>query len=326
MNDWRLTRDMTFKFGVPRGSDSEEMFNTSVASRQPLGTSYVALVSYNPFSVDRSTIAPAPHRRTSANSGAHRTRDRPGAISRFPTRISRHGQNPNDGPQLRRNPRGEVYIRDLAERPSFQALHARGQDFRQLATDLDVQDKKRIYVKYGGNTDSYLAGVYNGHTVPVEQNQTNEEINRPGVYRHATTWEGATAIYRECVRSMGRNDIHMAPLHMTPRQESYIKPSSRKTHAVTIDGVMAAAAGIKFFLLENGVVTSRGTNGLIPPCCVSGLWPNTNMGRRCLSLDESLKSPPRVVPTTDMRAHGPLYAFKVIPVIRVRREHAWPIE
>ena len=67
---------------------------------------------------------------------------------------------------------------------------------------------------------------------------------------------------------MGRNDIHMIPLHMRHRQETYLKPSSRKTHVITIDGSIAAAAGIKFIELENGVVVSRGINGLIPPCCV----------------------------------------------------------
>ena len=104
---------------------------------------------------------------------------------------------------------------------------------------------------------------------------------------------------------MGRNDIHLVPLHMTERQESYLKPSPRKTHVLTADGVTAAAAGIKFFQLGNGVVVSRGINGLIPPCCISSLWSNTNMGRRSLSIDEALAKPPIVAPVTSIPDHGP---------------------
>ena len=157
---------------------------------------------------------------------------------------------------------------------------------------------------YEGSTDSYLVGIYNGHTVDVERCEAGE-LKRPGVFCHATSFEAASAILREGLRAMGRNDIHCVPLHMSARQESYLKPSPRKTHIVTVGGLTASAAGIKFFLLGNGVVVSRGINGLLPPCCITGLWANTNAGRRSLSMDAAMDRPPRVVPVTTMPDHGP---------------------
>ena len=64
---------------------------------------------------------------------------------------------------------------------------------------------------------------------------------------------------------MGRNDIHMAPLHTTPRQEAYFRPSNRKTHVLTIDDSMDAVTGIKFFEIENSAIFARGAIGLTPP-------------------------------------------------------------
>ena len=52
------------------------------------------------------------------------------------------------------------------------------------------------------------------------------------------------------------------------------------------------------------MVASRGIDGLIPPCSVSGMWPNTSMGRRFLSLEDALRHPPRVAPTTDIPGRG----------------------
>ena len=92
---------------------------------------------------------------------------------------------------------------------------------------------------------------------------------------------------------------------MNARQEAYLKPSSKKPHVLTVGGIMAAAAGIQFFELENGVIISRGVNGLIPPCCISGVPPNTTMGRRCLDLDAAKADNPKVVPTSVLPSHGP---------------------
>ena len=168
-------------------------------------------------------------------------------------------------PPLKRAPRRKAYIDDIALRPRFRALRATDGNFRHLAGGMEEKDKKRICVRYGGSADSYLDGVQNGHTVPVEQNPNGTAIRNPGVYCRATKWERACAILREGVRPMGRNDIHMAPLRIPPRQEIYLEHSVRKTHILTIDGTIAAEDGIKFFLLGNGVVASRGINGLLHP-------------------------------------------------------------
>ena len=78
------------------------------------------------------------------------------------------------------------------------------------------------------NTALYLEGVYNGHTVQIEPNPALRPIVQPGIFCHATTSDSASRILREWLRKMVRNDIHLAPLHMNPRQEAYLKPSIRK--------------------------------------------------------------------------------------------------
>ena len=135
-------------------------------------------------------------------------------------------------------------------------------------------------MRFDENTALYLAGFYNGHTVKIERNPNLAPIKNPFAFAHATTWEAACRILRECLRTMGRNDMHMDPLHMKPRQEAYLKPPNKKTHVLTTDAVTASAAGIEFFDLENGVVITRGINGLLPPCCISGLFSNKSLGRR----------------------------------------------
>ena len=92
---------------------------------------------------------------------------------------------------------------------------------------------------------------------------------------------------------------------MSARQQAYLTPSNGKTHVLTIDGVVAGAAGIKFLELENGVIIARGIDGRIPPCCITGIWSNTNMGRRCRDSAEAKSDNPKVKPTTEMPDHGP---------------------
>ena len=198
--------------------------------------------------------------------------DRLEAISRFFTKICRHGQKACDGPPLDWNPRREAYIQHIAEHPSFQALSTSEEDFRQIASDMDDDEKRRIYAKFEENTGLYVAGCFNGHTQKVEKNPNLLPMKKPVAFAHATAWEAACRILKEGLRTMGRNDMHMVPLRMKPRQEAYLKPSSRKTHVLTIDAVAASAAGIQFYELDNGVVITRGINGLLPPCCISGLF------------------------------------------------------
>ena len=252
-------------------------------------------------------------------------------ISRFSTRIARHGQKPEDGPELQWNPRREAYLQHIVSRPSFQALNTEEDDFRQLAGDLGESQKKRIYARYEENTAQYLAGVYNGHTVHVELSPQLQPIKNPQVFVRETTWGAACRILREGLRVMGRKHIHMAPLHMNPRQEAYLKPSPKKSHVLTIDGIMASAFGILFYELDNGVIISRGIDGLIPPCCVSGLFPNTNMGRRSLDLEASKADAPKVVPTSVMPDHGPPILVKgrvFMGIILCHRmpKRFWPLE
>ena len=77
--------------------------------------------------------------------------DRLEQISRFFTRIARHGQKPTDGPLLEFNPRREAYIQHITEHPSFQALYTTEEDFRQIANDIGEADKRRIYVRWEEN-------------------------------------------------------------------------------------------------------------------------------------------------------------------------------
>ena len=91
---------------------------------------------------------------SSGNSGylAHRTGDRLVNISRFFTKIARHGQKHGGGPPIPWNPRREAYVHHITENPSFQALHTTEEDFRHLAGDLEPTEKKRIYIMYEENT------------------------------------------------------------------------------------------------------------------------------------------------------------------------------
>ena len=162
-----------------------------------------------------------------------------------------------------------------------------------------------MYVRYDLTTPNYLVGVYNGHTVPIAENPCATPILKHTAYCHATSWGSTVEIVKAGIRSMSGNDIRLVPLHMSARQQVYLAPSIRKTHVVTVDGVMAAPDGIKFLEVDNGVIATRGINGLIHPCCITGIWPNTNMGRRCLSLDKAKAAPPEVAPTTEMPDLGP---------------------
>ena len=221
-----------------------------------------------------STLSMPSGRHSSIGTGSsgylsHRKSDRMSNISRFFTRIARRYQKPAGGPQSPWNPRREAYVRHALERPISQALRTSEGDLRQLAIDLDSREKTRIYGRYGENTASYLAGVYNGHAVQIEPNLDATPIAKPTVYSHATTWDASCKIAR--IRAMARKDIHMAPLHMTLCQLAYLKPSNRMAHVLTIDGTMAASAGLEFFEIENGVIVARCIDGLIPPCCISGI-------------------------------------------------------
>ena len=177
-------------------------------------------------------------------------------------------------------------------RPAFEALHTSEGDFRQIASDINDDEKKRIYVRFGENTALYMAGCYNGHSVDIAPNPQAVPITHPGVFSHATNAESAATILREGIRNMSRQQIHLVPLHMKVRQEAYIRPGPKKTHIVTVDGTVASAAGIKFYELENGAVVSYGINGIIPPCCIAGLFSNTKMGRRCLDMQKSQGATP----------------------------------
>ena len=226
-------------------------------------------------------------------------------ISRFFTRIARRGQKPADGPTLDFNPRRERYIQHLVEHPSFQALRASEEDFRQIAGDVGEADKKRVYVRYDENAELYLAGCYNGHTVYVERSPELQPIRRPNAYAHATNWESAVKILREGLRAMARKDMHFVPTHMNLRQEAYIRPSAKKTHIITFGGVMCQASGVASYELDNEVIVPRGINGLLHPCTITGLFSNTNMGSRSLCLDAAREDVPRVVHTDIIPSHGP---------------------
>lgn len=80
-------------------------------------------------------------------------------ISKFFTRLARHGQRASDGPAIPWNKRREATIEDIIARPSSQALHTTDGDLRQIASDVENHEKKRVYVRFAHPSSSYLVGV-----------------------------------------------------------------------------------------------------------------------------------------------------------------------
>ena len=226
-------------------------------------------------------------------------------ISKFPTRIARHGQRATDGPSIPWNRKREAAVGDILPHSSFQALHTTDGDLRQITSDAEAREEKRAYARYGQTTSIYVVGVYNGHTSPMGENPIDTPILKPTVYFRATSWGPTVQILKACIRSMSRNDVHLVPLNMSARHHAYLAPSSGKTHVVTGDGVMDSSTGIKFLEIENGVIITLGIDGLIPPCCITGVWPNANVGILCLDISEDKPNPPRVAPMTEMPDQGP---------------------
>ena len=160
-----------------------------------------------------------------------RTRERLEEISRFLTRIIRHGQRPDDGPVLEMSSQRRAYIKDVIEHPKLIELSCTEPDLHVLANDISDHDKKRLQIVFNNATSAYMIGCYNGHSLPVADSDDPDDrvlIRRPTYFVHATTWESPKAILRQGVRARNRQEIHMVPLQMNPRQHAYVQPNARK--------------------------------------------------------------------------------------------------
>lgn len=152
-------------------------------------------------------------------------------------------------------------------------------DLHVLANDVSPDRKNRLEIAYGGSTSSYMIGCYIGHSKPVELGGNRVLTRRTTYFVHCASWPAATPILRQGLKSMGRQDIHMVPLHMNMRQEAYIRPDARKTNLWVIDGAIASASCITFRKLENDVIASRCLGGAILPCCITSIWIKNHPGR-----------------------------------------------
>ena len=242
----------------------------------------------------RVSIMPRPRNRPpkARDTHARQPNDRLMPISRLLTRFIRHGQGAGDGPQLAYTPKRQIHFHHIPEQPIFKDLNTEEAGLRRIANDLDDRQKKRIYIRYEGSTASYLLGVYNGHSLPVEGGDSTRILN-PWKFCHATSRSSALNIIKTGLRAVDRGDIHVVPLAMDALQASYLRPAGeRKSHIAIADGHMASHAGIAFQACENGVVTSRWLDGSTPPCCIASVWANARNRRDCLSLGAMKEDPP----------------------------------
>ena len=252
---------------------------------------------------------PAPkrknQRRHSNDNRTPRTRQRLEEISRFLTRVIRHGQRMDDGPIIGMSPKRRAYLHEVIQHPKMVELSCTEADLHVLANDISDDNKKRLQIVYEGSTASYMIGCYNGHSLPVEDTDDRVLIRRPTYFVHATTWEAAKAILKEGLRAQSRQEIHMVPLQMNTRQQTYVQPSARKTHLLVVDGAIASAAGMTFHKLANDVIVSRGLDGKIPPCCITSIWKNKTSGPQCLNMEAALLAEPVEQETQSMPDYGP---------------------
>ena len=197
------------------------------------------------------------HRRQKNNDKRKPPIDRLEQISRLLTRFIRHGQRPHEGPELPYTPKRQLYFHHILDHPMFQELQTEVVDLHRVANDLGEKQKKRMYIRYEGSTASYLLGVYNGHSLPVEGEESNA-ISNPGFFCHSTSLPNLLSILKTGLRAENRNDIHLAPQVMDQRQSTYLVPTGdRKTHII-IDGKMASQAGVVFAYVKTASLPRKG--------------------------------------------------------------------
>ena len=193
---------------------------------------------------------------------------------------------------------------EILDRSEMRVLQCTDADLHILANGQADHHKKRLQLVFDDSTDACMVGCFNGHSLPVAD-PDRELIRRPTYFVHGTNWGAATSILRQGPKSVGRKEIHLVPLHMSARQEAYVKPDGKNTHLLVVDGAIASAAGITSFKLENDVIVTKGLMGYIPPCCIASLWKNTKAGRFRLNLEESLQVPPTEKETTELPEYVP---------------------
>ena len=134
--------------------------------------------------------------------------------------------------------------------PNVRGHGRQGVESSRNANDVDQARKHRVEIEYEACTHAYLFGVYNGWSLPVEMDPEGQRpVSHPGYSYNTATLGNGVIIFRTVLKSMGRNDIHMAPFRMSARQASSPKYSvQRKTHIAVTDGAKAARAGIQLLL------------------------------------------------------------------------------
>ena len=156
----------------------------------------------------------------------------------------------------------QVYVHDVVDRQKRIERATQEADLHRIANDFEESQQKRLYIRYERGAHSYLLGAYKGHSAPVVEHGESNLVDNPVYYCRATTWRGVCEILRPRIRAMDRNDIHLAPLHLGKRPDTYLRPpTTRISHIIVIGGRMAKTACVNCPHLGNGVVTARGIGG-----------------------------------------------------------------
>ena len=232
--------------------------------------------------------------------------DRLADLSRELTRLLRHGHN-----RRRREASlnidtsdGSVWVPDMLSHPTITAYAASEEDLRIICHDFTNADKIRLVLFHDTDRQGTRIRALNGHTFKIGTKGLPPPILKPRYFLHGTTVENAKLILSTGLRTMKRNDIHLVDYRYTQRQSAYLFHATRKAVWLTIDGEAAAHAGIKFVRLPNGVVLTRGTNGVLPPCLVVAAWlPNRN-GATQLDLSALKADPPVTRTIYDIPPYG----------------------
>ncbi|KAJ2414225.1 hypothetical protein H4218_005110 [Coemansia sp. IMI 209128] len=169
--------------------------------------------------------------------------------------ILRHGAE-DKGLKLRDD--GSISISDLQR---YQKL--KSTTLAQIQHVVDTNNKKR-FTLYEENNQWYIRAVQ-GHSIKIKEPPLVKLTTMPPCIVHGTMRSKVPVIQKTGLNKMSRTHIHFA--RGLPSDAGIISGMRNTADAyIYIDVKKAVAAGIEFYVSENGVILSKGLNdsGVIP--------------------------------------------------------------
>lgn len=177
-------------------------------------------------------------------------------LSRYLSGLLRHRAR-DEG--LKMSPDGYVKVDELLPHLARKRFRATLQDLQAVAEHDAKHGKQRFSLL----PDPWRMRANQGHSVPVSDADLLTEITDPfalPVVIHGTNKKALAGIMATGLNSGTRQHIHFAQ-----GEAGTVKSGMRASADVMIyvDVPLAMAEGIKFYLSENGVVLSRGQDGVL---------------------------------------------------------------